>query len=155
MQGAVLPRRGALCTRKTLTVIHHLLCCYFKIRGLILDVSENNHCLLTTAQVYQQRRLMTITLGRHLNGFIMAAAVMYGTYEHSKDALRMEICRESSVQPYRDPLNLRSAKLLWHSNQWLRQMRVSTAYASVFSNHTLVFCNYNWLQKKNNKIKTF
>lgn len=117
MAGGYSAGRSLTSSRKTLTVIHHLLCCYFKIRGLILDVSENNHCLLTTAQVYQQRRLMTITLGRHLNGFIMAAAVMYGTYEHSKDALRMEICRESSVQPYRDPLNLRSAKLLWHSNQ--------------------------------------
>lgn len=42
-------RRGEIHTRKTLTVIPHLLCRYFKIRGLILDVGENNQCLLTTA----------------------------------------------------------------------------------------------------------
>lgn len=55
---------------------------------------------------------MKITLGRRLNGFITVAAVMYGTYEHSKDALWMEICGESSVKPHTDPLNFHSAKLL-------------------------------------------
>lgn len=64
---------------------------------------------------------MAITLERHLNGFITAAAVMYGTYERSKNALRLGICGESSAKPHRDPLNSRSAKLLWRSKQLLRQ----------------------------------
>lgn len=44
---------------------------------------------------------MTITLQRHLNGFITAVAVMYGTYEHSKNTVRMGTCGESSVKPQR------------------------------------------------------
>lgn len=101
---AALTRSGEIQAWKTLTVINHLLCCYFKIRWLIVDFCESKQCLLTTAQVYQQRCLMTITLRRSLNGFITAAAVMYGTYEHSKDALRMGISGESSVQRIRQIL---------------------------------------------------
>lgn len=44
---------------------------------------------------------MTITLQRHLNGFITAVAVMYGTYEHSKNTVRLGICGESSPKPRR------------------------------------------------------
>lgn len=93
---------------------------------------------------------MTITLRRRLNCFITAAAVMYGTYEHSKDALQMGICGEPRAKPHTDPLNLRSAKLLWHSKQLLRQTdgeRGDTADTRVFWIRTPMFCTCSWLRK--------